>query len=109
MADVRKVLGQSNPDGGVLTDLYTVPVATSTVLSSFVVCNRNCYAVKFRMAIAVAGAADDLKQYLYYELEIQAKDTFIATIGITLATTDVVRVYSSTGGISYNLFGLESS
>lgn len=109
MPDTRKTLGQSDPSAGSLTDLYTVPALTSTVVSSFVAANRNSYAAEFRMSVAVAGAADDLKQYLYYDFEIPANDTFIATIGMTLATTDIVRVYSQSGGISYNLFGLESS
>jgi hypothetical protein len=55
----------------------------------------------------VAGAATSNKDYLYYDLLIGGNDTFIATIGVTLATTDVVRVYASSANISFSLYGSE--
>lgn len=107
MADTLKVLGQSNPLAATATDLYTVPGATSTTASSISVCNQSNAAGSFRVSVAVAGAAEVAKQFLYYDLAIAAKDTFIATIGLTLATTDVVRVYASHDAMSFNLFGVE--
>lgn len=109
MADALKVLGQSDAAAGTLTTLYTVPSATSAAVSSLVVCNRNTSAVSFRVAVAVAGAADDVKQYLYFDTPLSASDTFVATIGLTLATTDVVRVYSAAGRVSFSLFGVETT
>lgn len=109
MADTRKVLGQSNPAARTLTDLYTVPGAASVVVSSIVICNQSTADAKARVSVAVAGAADEPKQYLYYDLDVPGNETFIATIGITLAATDVVRVYSDTDYLSFNLFGLEST
>lgn len=107
MADAFKVLGQLDPPAGVQTLLYTVPAATSTTVSSLVVCNRNSYAIKFRVSIEVGGAVDDPKQFLYYDTPLGANDTFVATIGATLATTDDVDVMSDRGGVSFNLFGVE--
>lgn len=109
MADARKVLAQYAPAAGMLTDIYTVALATSVVVSSLVICNRNPYDVEVRVAVAVAGAADVDKQYLYYDLPLPANETFIATIGITLAATDVVRGYSDVGNVAFNLFGMEST
>ena len=44
---------------------------------------------------------------LYYDLPLAANDTFAATLGVTLGTTDKVRVYASTANLSFNLFGQE--
>jgi hypothetical protein len=107
MAETLKVLGQDDPTATVLTDLYTVPGATSAVVSSIMVCNQNATAIKFRVSVAIAGAADDPKQYLYYDVAIPALNTFAATLGVSLATTDVVRVESDTANVSFNLFGTE--
>lgn len=108
MADTSKVLSQTIPSATTLTDSYTVPGATSTVLSSFTVCNQSpTVDAAFRISVAVAGAADTPKQYIYYDLPLQAKDTFAGTLGITLAATDVVRVYASTANLSFNFFGVE--
>ena len=107
MTDTLKNLGQSFPSSATLSVLYTVPAATSTTTSSFVVCNQSATPTAFRLSVAVGGAADTAKQYLYYDLPIAGNDTFIATIGITLATTDVVRVYADLGTLSFSLFGVE--
>ena len=109
MPTVYKVLGQSSPAATTETDLYTVPAATSAVASSVIVCNRSAILSTFRISIAAGGAATTNKDYIYYDLPIGANDTFIATIGVTLATTDKVRVYASNTNLSFSLYGSEIS
>jgi hypothetical protein len=109
MATAYKVLGQSSPAATTETALYTVPAATSAVASSVIVCNRSAVLSTFRISIAIGGAATTNKDYIYYDLPIGANDTFIATIGVTLATTDVVRVYASNTNLSFSLYGSEIS
>jgi hypothetical protein len=109
MPDALKCLGQLAPSATTLTDLYTVPAATQTTVSSIVVCNRSGSSATFRIAVAIAGAADATKQYLYYDTTIPANDSFVATIGVTLATTDKLRVYASNANLSFNAFGVEVS
>lgn len=107
MTDTIKLLAQATPSATTLTDFYTVPGATQAVVSSISICNQNGTDVTFRISLAIAGAGDTTKQYLYYDMPLTANDTFIATIGITLATTDVIRIYASATGLSFNLFGTE--
>jgi hypothetical protein len=109
LTDTIKILAQTNPSATTLTDSYTVPGATSTTISSIVVANRSATPTSFRVSVAAAGAADNNKQYLYYDLAIPGNDTFIATVGITLATTDVLRVYATLATLSFNIFGVEIS
>jgi hypothetical protein len=109
MATVYKVLGQSSPTATTETALYTVPAATSAVASSVIVCNRSAVLSTFRISIAIGGATTAPKDYIYYDLPIGANDTFIATIGVTLAATDEVRVYSSNTNLSFSLYGSEIS
>jgi len=107
MAETYKVLSQSAPSAAALTALYTVPAATEAVASSIVVTNRSSTATAFRVSVAPAGAADTVAQYLYYDIPIPGNDTFIATVGLTLAATDVVRVYATLATLSFSLFGTE--
>jgi hypothetical protein len=109
MANAYKILGQSSPSATTETVLYTVPSATSTVCSSLGVCNRGTTQTTFRISISAAGAATTNKDYFYYDVTLAGNDTFIATIGITLATTDVIRVYSGNASLSFQLFGTEIS
>lgn len=104
-----KVLGQSAPAATTEIDLYTVPAATEAVISSIVATNRAVAAGQIRISIRVGGGVTANKDYLYYDLPVSGKDTFVATIGITLAATDVVRVYASSANFSFNLFGVEKT
>lgn len=107
MPNTYKILGQSSPSATTETDLYTVPAATSTVCSSISICNRGTTQTTFRVSISQGGAATTNKDYLYYDVTLAGNDTFIATIGVTLATTDKIRVYSGNASLSFQLFGTE--
>lgn len=107
MADTLKILGQVVPSANTLTALYTVPSAKSCSISSITVCNSSASACTFRISAASAGQADNQKHYIYWEQTLDAYSTFVATIGVTLATTDVIRVYSSNAVTSFNAFGIE--
>ena len=109
MANVYKILGQLATSATTETDLYTVPSATSTVCSSIVVCNRGGVATTFRVSVSAAGAVTDYKDYIYYDVTIAGNDTFVATVGVTLATTDVVRAYAGNANLSFQIYGTEIS
>lgn len=107
MAIAYKILGQDAPAATTETILYTVPALTSTVASSIIVCNRNKAVAYFRVSISKAGVATANKDYIYYDVPLEGNDTFIATIGVTLAATDVVRVYASNANLSFSIYGSE--
>ena len=109
MPTVYKVLAQLAPSATTATTLYTVPSATSAVVSTITVCNRGTSAASYRIAVRTAGAALSNEDYLAYDVAIAANDTTALTLGITLATTDVITVYASTANFSFNVFGSEIS
>jgi hypothetical protein len=71
--------------------------------------NRSATATSFRINIDPGGGGDSNEQYLYYDLPIDGNDTFVATVGLTLATTDLVRVYATLATLSFNVMGVEIS
>jgi hypothetical protein len=107
MPTVYKVLGQSAPSATTNTDLYTVPAATSTVVSTLVIANRAATAATYRIAIRPAGATLANEHYIAYDVAVGAADSTTLTLGITLAATDVITVYGSTANLSFNAFGSE--
>ena len=108
MATTYKVLGQVEPSATTNTTLYTVPSATSAVCSTLTVCNTGV-STTFRIAIRPAGATLSDIHYIVFDNAINANDTVFLTLGITLATTDVVTVYAGTASVVFNLFGSEIS
>jgi glucose-6-phosphate dehydrogenase assembly protein OpcA len=109
MPTVYKTLGQSAPSATTNTNLYTVPASTSAVVSTVVVANRAATAATFRIAIRPAGAAIANQHYISYDSTVAANDSIALTLGISLATTDIITVYASTANLSFNAFGLEVS
>ena len=107
MATAIKVLGQSAPAAATLTTLYTVPASTESVGSTIFVANRSAVATEFRIAVRPAGAGISDEHYLYYDILIPGNETFAATVGFALDTTDVVSVYSTLATCSFTLFGQE--
>jgi hypothetical protein len=109
MPNVYKILGQVAPSATTETVLYTVPASTSAVCSSLSICNRGATQTTFRVSISAAGGATADKDFLYYDVTLAGNDTFIATIGVTLATTDRIRVYAGSGNLSFQVWGTEIS
>ena len=101
------VLGQSNPAATTLTTLYTVPASTSSIVSTISVCNTTSSAATYRIAIRPAGAAIATVHYVTYDAAVAANDTVLLTLGLTLAATDVVSVYSSVTNVVFHAHGTE--
>lgn len=109
MATTDKILGQSSLAATTLTDIYTVPASTSTVVSSMIVCNRSATPTTFRLSAAVNGASDDPKQYLAYDAALAANEVWTWTIGATLAAGDKIRAYAAAATVTVNVFGEETT
>ena len=106
MATVYKVLGQSNPAATTNTTLYTAPALTSAVCSTLSVTNIGV-STTFRVAIRPAAATLANLHYIIYDSAINAGSAVFLTLGVTLATTDVVTVYAGTANVAFGLFGSE--
>ena len=106
MANTYKVLGQVKPVATTLITLYTTPSSTSSVCSTISICNLGV-STTYRIAVRPAGAALEDKHYIAYEAGIEAYDSAFLTLGLTLASTDVISVYAGTANVAFNAFGSE--
>ena len=105
MTTLKGALGQVAPAIGLLTELYTVP-ALKNATCRVIITERDGVIATFRIAIAVAGEADNVKQYIAYDRPIDANDTG-STIAFMAGSGDVVRVQASTAGLSFTCTGIE--
>lgn len=104
MADKWGALAQSLPAAITLTDAYTVP-NTRRATIKVVICNQGGDAL-VRLSLATEGAADASEQYFLYDFSIKAGETK-STEQIALDDNDIVRVYSDTGTVTFNVNGIE--
>jgi glucose-6-phosphate dehydrogenase assembly protein OpcA len=109
MPTTYKVLAQSAPSATANTDIYTVPAATQTVISTIVVANRAATAATYRIAVRPNGVTLANQHYIAYDVAVGASDSTTITLGITVDAADVITVYASTANLSFNIFGSEIS
>jgi hypothetical protein len=108
MATEYKILGQSAPAGTTDVDLYTVPAATQTVVSTIAVTNDTATVATFRIYLRKAGAAAGALNALYFDAPLAGNSTLLATAGITLGAGDVITVRTGTANaIGFQAFGSE--
>ena len=108
----KKILGQKNPSAAAVDTLYTVPASKEAVVSTISVANTTATAATFRLILqpsADVSASILTKQYLAYDITVGASDSTVITIGITMATGDVIKVYGSTATLAFQAFGDEAT
>lgn len=109
MPSALKVLGQSTPGAGVWVDMITVGGGKSHLISTLSICNANAAQALIRVAVRPAGAVLAAQHYLMYDAPLDPKFSLFATVGLTLATTDVLAVYASVTGVAFSAFGTEET
>lgn len=110
MPNIYKILGQSAPSATTETVLYTVPAATSTVISTIAICNQAATAATYRIAVRPAAAGSTLAQHwIVFGATVDGSDSTMLSLGITLAAGDTIRVFASTSTMSFSAFGSEIS
>jgi len=102
-----KVLAQSAPSATTATTLYTA--TNAVIISTLNVANTGGAADIIRIAVRPAGATLANLHYLVYGVQVPSGAILTFTGGITLANTDVITVYSTTGTSSFSAFGSEGN
>lgn len=89
------------------TDAYTCPDYKTALIETLYICNRGA-ATTFRVWIAPAGVATANDQYLYYDTAIGANQTLkVDDVAARLSETDVLRVRSLSGDVTFRGVGIE--
>lgn len=107
MTTTYKVLGQNTPSANTTTTVYTVPSATSAVVSTITICNQAGANANVSVAVCPANTAVTTSQNIVSNALLVANDTVFLTVGLTLATTDTIRVTANVANVSFNAFGSE--
>ena len=102
-----KVLAQNAPSATTATTLYTA--TNAVIVSSLNVANTGGAADTIRIAVRPAGASLANQHYLVYGVQVPSGSVFTYTGGLTLANTDVITIYSTTGTSSFSAFGSEAN
>lgn len=107
MAGTLKILAQNTPSATTDTTLYTVPAATTAVISMLSIAETGGTGATFRVAVVKSGDTLSTKHYLAYDTALASNDFISMMHGVTLGAGDEVHIYCSATGVAFNLFGEE--
>jgi glucose-6-phosphate dehydrogenase assembly protein OpcA len=102
-----KVLAQSAPSAATATTLYTA--TNATIVSTLQAANRGSTQDAVRIAVRPAGATLANEHYIAFDVPLAANAVLSLQGGITLANTDVITIYSTSGNTSFSAFGSEAN
>jgi hypothetical protein len=108
MAIRYKVLGQKSPAANTEWDIYTVSGTKDAIINCITVANRDSGdSATYRIAVRPDGATLTNDMYIAYDVQVNAGSTSALNLGITINQNDVITIRSSSGLVSFNVFGAE--
>lgn len=102
-----KVLAQAAPSAASASTLYTA--TNATIVSTLNVANIGSTQDTIRIAVRPAGATLANQHYIAFGVPLAAGAVFSIQGGLTLANTDVITVYTTTGNSVFSAFGSEGN
>lgn len=106
MAQTPKSLGQADLAANTLTNIYTVPGATSAI-ARVTLANRTAANINIHLAHAPAGAANTNAHFHLFNFNLPANDAWTTPYTIEMATTDQLRARADAAGVTAAAHGLE--
>ena len=108
MATTYKILGQVSPADTAVNDLYTVPSATSAVVSSITATNTDGTASDISIYVVPSGGTAGTDNALVYQASLGANTLQAFTLGITMGAADKLQVELETANaVTLQAFGSE--
>lgn len=107
MATRYRVLGQKSPAANNDWDIYSVNGTKDAVISCITVANRDANSATYRISVRPDGATLTDDMFLAYDVEVGSNLSVALNLGLTLNQNDVLTVRSSSGLVSFSVFGTE--
>ena len=115
-----KILGQVTPTQNTLTNVYVTGATANAVVSTIYICNQSAANANVDIAIRPVNEALANKHYILQNQKIDAADTLILNLNITMNSSVILAANSSgragesnaaiTGAnVSISAFGVEIS
>ena len=110
MANTYKRLGAINPSANTQTNVYVIPAATESVISTIAICNQGANATTYSLALmpsSIFATPSGAAHFLVRNAALDASDTIFLTVGLTANAGSVLAANASSGSISFSAFGSE--
>jgi hypothetical protein len=89
--------------------LYSTASATTAVISTILITNTSSSSATYRIGIMGSAGTPSSSNWLVYDGAVAGKDTIALTLGITLESSQFIRVSSSANTITFSAYISEIS
>lgn len=110
MPNTYKRLGAINPSANTQTNVYVIPAATQTIISTVAICNQGANATTYSLALMDSSqfnAAAPAATFLVRNAALTGSDTIFLTVGLTGNAGSVLVANTPNANISFSAFGSE--
>lgn len=113
MATTYKILGQTLPTANLLSNVYVVPTATSTILNTITICNQSAANANVDIVVRPINETLANKHFILRGVTIPRADSLIFSPGITMnanvivAVNNAVHTGETAANVSFNVYGVE--
>jgi phage tail protein X len=107
MATTTKMLARTGASTTVDTLLYTVPAATTTVITNIVIANTNASAVTATISLSKTVGMISSNIPLLSSIAIAANSIFAFDLKQVLPTAELIVGSASTSGVTFHISGVE--
>ena len=107
MAIRYRVLGQKSPAANSDWNIYTVNGTKDAIINCITVANRDANSATYQISVRPDSATLTTDHYIAYNVQIGSNSSVSLNLGITMDTNDVITVQSSSGLVTFAVFGAE--
>ena len=107
MAIRYRVLGQKSPAANEPWNIYTVNGTKDAIINCITVANRDANSATYRISVRPDSATLTTDHYIAYDVQVGSNLSVALNLGITMDTNDVITVQSSSGLVTFAVFGAE--
>ena len=107
MAIRYRVLGQKSPAANSDWNIYTVNGTKDAIVNCITVANRDANSATYQISVRPDSATLTTDHYIAYNVQIGSNSSVSLNLGITMDTNDVITVQSSSGLVTFAVFGAE--
>ena len=110
MPNTYKRLGAINPSANTQTNVYVIPAATQSVISTVAICNQGANSTTYSLALMDSSqfnAAAPAATWLVRNASITGSDTIFLTVGLTANAGSILAANTPNANISFAAFGSE--
>ena len=110
MPNAYKRLGAINPSANTQTNVYVIPAATQSVISTITICNQSSSNVSDSLISMTSGEFSSpapVKTFIVRGATVPAADTIVLTLGLTMNAGSILSANTNSGNVSILAFGSE--